>query len=570
VNFKKNIPPFVLVTALTVLYVAELYWVYTVNFAACEDAYITFRFAENLAKGLGPVFNPGEAVEGYSNFLWMVFLSASYRLGFDMETVSRLAGAVLNTLAVFLVWYIPRRHFSVRGTSAFLGPLLYLLFLPFHFYATSGLETTLYLFCILLCTHTVLWAGARPFPFVLAAFSLLITALVRPEGILLCVFLCAYLLWRCVFRSGPWKPYLPGILLFAIGYGAFLLWRIDYYGLPFPNTYYAKGSFPFFIRAALGFIMNKGFITHYAYLPLFLLAVLGFVKTPEGYPRDIVLLFLCTGLLFSLAFSGFDWMPFFRYTLPVVPLLIILCQTCFFCLWQKISTGGALRQKLIWSAITAVFILAAAEQFLYDASFTLQWNKVNRYAMYNQKTMGLWMKEALGSEPLIAVGDVGRLAYFSHATVMDIFGLTNRDIALLRKHYGSPEIILPGCTISFDHYKEKERELLLEMKPDYIFFYNAHLKITDAFPGSADGIVEHPDFLEQYDYMDSFSVVPRFTSPYWPKLHYCIEVLDLSAGLLTWMRDGWGYDIYRRKDSPFKRFTIHRLPDGRIKNIVAG
>ena len=39
-----------------------------------DDAFITFRYAANLAHGHGLVFNPGERVEGYSNFLWTVLL----------------------------------------------------------------------------------------------------------------------------------------------------------------------------------------------------------------------------------------------------------------------------------------------------------------------------------------------------------------------------------------------------------------------------------------------------------------------------------------------------------------
>src|SRR5262245_54883150 len=37
-----------------------------------DDAYISYRFARNLARGLGLVYNPGERVEGYTNFLWTV------------------------------------------------------------------------------------------------------------------------------------------------------------------------------------------------------------------------------------------------------------------------------------------------------------------------------------------------------------------------------------------------------------------------------------------------------------------------------------------------------------------
>ena len=37
-----------------------------------DDAFITYRYARNLARGEGLVFNPGERVEGYTNFLWTV------------------------------------------------------------------------------------------------------------------------------------------------------------------------------------------------------------------------------------------------------------------------------------------------------------------------------------------------------------------------------------------------------------------------------------------------------------------------------------------------------------------
>ena len=42
----------------------------------CNDAFISFRYARNLLEGHGLVFNPGEYVEGYSNFLWVLELAA--------------------------------------------------------------------------------------------------------------------------------------------------------------------------------------------------------------------------------------------------------------------------------------------------------------------------------------------------------------------------------------------------------------------------------------------------------------------------------------------------------------
>ncbi|MFT5442480.1 MAG: arabinofuranosyltransferase, partial [Myxococcota bacterium] len=53
-----------------------------------DDAFISFRYAKNLAMGHGIVWNPGEYVEGYTNFLWVLILAAGMRLGLSPETLS--------------------------------------------------------------------------------------------------------------------------------------------------------------------------------------------------------------------------------------------------------------------------------------------------------------------------------------------------------------------------------------------------------------------------------------------------------------------------------------------------
>src|SRR5439155_3954388 len=50
----------ILLLALALAHIRYLWFV-------CDDAYITFRYASNLAHGLGPVWNAGERVEGYTN-----------------------------------------------------------------------------------------------------------------------------------------------------------------------------------------------------------------------------------------------------------------------------------------------------------------------------------------------------------------------------------------------------------------------------------------------------------------------------------------------------------------------
>ena len=60
-------------------WLALLGWMASVSWFLTDDAFISFRYARNLLEGHGLVFNPGERVEGYSNFLWVLELAAVWR-----------------------------------------------------------------------------------------------------------------------------------------------------------------------------------------------------------------------------------------------------------------------------------------------------------------------------------------------------------------------------------------------------------------------------------------------------------------------------------------------------------
>ena len=56
----------------------------SIHAQGADDAYISFRYAENLVRGEGLVYNPGERVEGYSNLLH-VLISAALLLLVDRD-----------------------------------------------------------------------------------------------------------------------------------------------------------------------------------------------------------------------------------------------------------------------------------------------------------------------------------------------------------------------------------------------------------------------------------------------------------------------------------------------------
>ena len=568
-NHKRQIVQYLFALIIISAYCTESYFLFKLNEHPCEDAFITYRFAKNFAEGSGPVFNKGDRVEGYSNFLWMAGIAGAYRLGLDMPGFSRFVCWLANTLTFLLVWYIPYRYFHTSGFSRFVAPVLYVLFLPLHYVATSGLETIVYAMLIVLGVQMVLWAQNRPLHFAAAAFILFLIALCRPEGVLCFVFYAGYLVYRSLSHKEPLQPYLPGIILFIVFYALFILWRFSYYHALVPNTYYAKGTFPLLIRMGLGMFTARGFVTRYPYFAIFLFMLWKVGKLSAERSRLApILCFIAAILCFSICFSGFDWLPFFRYILPAVPLIIIVCVIIFSQLWSIVLPTKSRVQRMIWGGITVGCFMLATEQFYADLLLNFRIREMDAFVYYNQRVFAEWLKKEIGTGPVVCVGDVGRIAYYSEANILDILGLTSRDFAALKKQHAAPELKLPLCAISFDKYKNQERALLLRLQPEYIMLYNAKLKIADTYFGSSAGIVEHEDFKNRYEFVGRFNIVPGIYSSSFPRPYYFNPMLDLSAGLLAWIYDGWGYDIYVRKDYPGKRFKFEFYPDDRIKSIT--
>ncbi|MEI6504038.1 MAG: hypothetical protein WCP21_23750, partial [Armatimonadota bacterium] len=61
-------------------------WAFTV-----DDSFITYRYSQHLAAGVGPTWNPGERpLEGYTTFLWMIVMTVPHLLRLDPVLFGRL------------------------------------------------------------------------------------------------------------------------------------------------------------------------------------------------------------------------------------------------------------------------------------------------------------------------------------------------------------------------------------------------------------------------------------------------------------------------------------------------
>src|SRR4030042_5326723 len=119
-----------------------------------DDAYITFRYAENLARGLGPVFNPGERGLGTTAPLWAGILAGARLLGFPIPSAALVLGQIFTAATCGLLAWILFRH--VAAPLAVLAGLGLALHPDAIFFANSGMETGLSMALVLGSLETAL------------------------------------------------------------------------------------------------------------------------------------------------------------------------------------------------------------------------------------------------------------------------------------------------------------------------------------------------------------------------------------------------------------------------------
>src|SRR5690242_18138108 len=69
-----------------------------------DDSFITFRYVRNFVRGNGLVYNPGERVEGYTNFLWAMILSGILWINSNVNllVVAQLLGIMFGAATILL------------------------------------------------------------------------------------------------------------------------------------------------------------------------------------------------------------------------------------------------------------------------------------------------------------------------------------------------------------------------------------------------------------------------------------------------------------------------------------
>src|SRR3984957_10935204 len=128
-----------LVLVLTIGALVALAW--TRRFVQ-DDAFISFRYAQHLARGQGLTWNVGEPpIQGFSNLLWTLLLAMGMRAG--AEPVAMTYGMGLLSFAGTLeATYVTTRALGGSRWSSWAAMVWVGTSFTASSYATGGLETS--------------------------------------------------------------------------------------------------------------------------------------------------------------------------------------------------------------------------------------------------------------------------------------------------------------------------------------------------------------------------------------------------------------------------------------------
>jgi arabinofuranosyltransferase len=356
------------------------------SFGICtqDDAYISFRYAQNLIEGHGLVFNPGERVEGYTNFLWTVLFAPIIGAGLDPTLPSLGLGMLSCAALMWSAWE--------AGGRRWLAPLLILCFPGLALEGVQGLETAFFAFLVCQSLRPgrwwALWAG--------------IAALTRPEG-----YAVFGLLWLL-------RPSLRTAVLFGVITAPHLLFRVLYYGDIVPNTFHAKAGDPALLK---GSALSRG--TRYlagvvlAAGPLFAGALLAVKRRiPDPGPLRAAAVLSVFFLLYTLLVGG-DFKGTGRFVIPILGPLALLAQAA---LWDP---------PRLRAGIAALVVLWALPGFQKMHTFASSRGE----AMVNIRAAGICLGEWLPPDALVATHAIGLVPYYSGLPTLDMWGLTDATIA---------------------------------------------------------------------------------------------------------------------------------------------
>lgn len=416
-------PGAIFVVPLLVLLVHAVMHARVQGISCIDDAYISFQYARNLVEGHGLVFNPGERVEGYTNFGWVMLLSVVHALGADLEASSRVLAFLCGAGLVSWVtaWFVRRGGAVVGG----LVGLALALDGTIARWSQDGLETMFFAMIVAMAITTRIDELDRDRTGVASSLLFALCALTRPEG-----FVLFGLSWLAgLFAGGAVRDRVKRAVIEGLCFtgptAIHVGWRLAYYGMPLPNTFYAKvGASGAQVERGLAYTGQFWLLDR---APLVLGAIATLVATARAKWRLAdawVLAVVGVWLVYVTAVGG-DWMGPGRFYAPILGVLLIGLGRRGLAAREHGVGPGVGRPKVVLGAVLIAALLSGATSHLSERAIL----EVERPLLDSRRELALFLADAAEPDARLLTGEIGALAWFSRLYTLDLYGLIDPEIA---------------------------------------------------------------------------------------------------------------------------------------------
>jgi hypothetical protein len=466
----KKPPPYVWVL-LGLCAVIPLWFVYATG-SVWEDFLITYRYSENLARGLGLVYSPGEHVHGFTSplnvllpalFAWLSG-ARDFVLPLWCFRMVSLAGLVFAGVSVTSV--LSRAYVGSRAAwlACCLFPLLAVLEIKTTAFAMNGQEAGLVL-GFLAPAFALVWLGWSEHALL---GGVLWAGLMygRPDG---CIYIAILGLTAFGFETASRRRLMLALLrsgiICAALYLPWLLFTWTYYGSPIPHTIVAKHGAEYvtrFFDSDRGAVGGIGYLvagiraapdvllwalapiydvagsgwppwTHACELALESLAVLYWVfPTRDRLGR---MASLCSFLLVAYLVYVNLAAPLAPWYFPPLAFLTLLTLIAIAAAQAQRFANAPAALGLIFLALVGLVCLM---EFIFFSSLRPLRLKQDFVEWDNRRQLGLWLKDHVAPGETVYLEPLGYIGYFSQCKMLDWPGLVSPEVVAARRKLPSP------------------------------------------------------------------------------------------------------------------------------------
>ena len=376
-----------------------------------DDPFITYRYAANLAHGVGFVYNPGERILSTTAPLYALVLTPAAAVGLSLPVISNGLSCLSLGAGALALWHMGR--VAAQRVAGAVAALLFPLS-PF-LVPTLGAETASFI-ALTLWGLVAAWSG-RP---ILAGLLLVSATLTRGDAALGLVLAGFVLAMRWGWRSALTFGTICGFVLTP-----FLLMSWWYYGTPLPATLGAKRSqaqIPgsrSYLQGLLDYL--RGMVVQPLFWPTVGLTPLGLVAAVRD--NGPLALTVAWGLLHALAYSLIGVTAYFWYYAPafVGLLAAVALGAELLARWLTRRAGLRAGRSVVATLIFVVLIghLGAVRDIFVAPQ--------PRMALYHQ--VGLWLQAHTPVGSQVGTLEIGVIGFYGERPMVDFAGLIQPEVS---------------------------------------------------------------------------------------------------------------------------------------------